>query len=647
MAKLTMYAIAMKLMPKNDFDHKQKGKKMDNIKILVACHKPSVLPKNSLFLPVQVGSEIAAKQLENMEHDNNGENISSKNPAYCELTAQYWGWKNVQADYYGLCHYRRFLCFANVDMPKNVRNQYEAGAIDSFNLKKFGLEDETEMRTVIEANDVVVGQLQEVSKLYTPHGNQNTALKHWIAHDRALINIKDLEKMLDLLDGISPAVGKSTREYLNGGKFLGFNCFVMKKALFDEMCAIEFKVLEELEKYVDLSTYNQQLARIFGFMGEIISSGYVYHLEKQKSFKVKHVPLVYFNYTDEIPVYMPILKKNTISVFFDQSNELNFMFGAVWQSFLDHIEQEANYDVFAAVRNITPTLKQVYTGMAKAYPNVTLRFIPVELYEAMMLDQVEISMGLLPFLPWVLPKYDKVLAFGSDILFKKSIRELWNESLDGRLVAAPADILMRARVNDIYKETEEKYLCKQVKNPLHYFCTKAILLDAAGIRNVYDPIDIYKKCWNNENKLRVPSEIMNVLFEGNVKIISQQWSTMYESNDYLKYQLPYAPKADYMQLVAARKSPAIIIYMPRDPWLPQLNEVDIEFWSVAKRLPIYPKYIAYMSYLSAPGLNDDRKIIDKIFPHNSRIRNFLIKVFPNGSIRRKVAKKILHFLKLQ
>ena len=54
MAKLTMYAIAMKLMPKNDFDHKQKGKKMDNIKILVACHKPSVLPKSHLPLSTQM-----------------------------------------------------------------------------------------------------------------------------------------------------------------------------------------------------------------------------------------------------------------------------------------------------------------------------------------------------------------------------------------------------------------------------------------------------------------------------------------------------------------------------------------------------------------------------------------------------------------
>ena len=51
---------------------------MKNIQIAVACHKPSVLPTNALLMPVQVGSAIAARRMEGMRYDDEGENISAK-----------------------------------------------------------------------------------------------------------------------------------------------------------------------------------------------------------------------------------------------------------------------------------------------------------------------------------------------------------------------------------------------------------------------------------------------------------------------------------------------------------------------------------------------------------------------------------------
>ena len=360
---------------------------MKNIKIAVACHKPSVLPQNSLMLPVQVGSANASKRMEGMMHDDEGENISQKNPQYCELTAQYWAWKNVDADYYGLCHYRRFLCFRDVDTTRNLRGQIESAAITPFSLKHYGLEDELEMRTIIEANDIVCGPLQDVGKLYTPRGNQPTALRHWIAHNRALIMTEDLERMLEILDTVSPEVGAAAREYLGKKQFLGFNCFVMRKELFQQMCAIEFEVLEKLESKVDLTHYNQQLARIYGFMGEIICSSYIYWIEKHKQHKVCHLPLVYFNYTDPIPVFSPMTGERTIPVLFDFSQEASFLLAAPLQSFLEHTDTERQNDLIVAVQKLEPYIQSEFIKLCADYKNVTIRFLDAELWRHILSEE--------------------------------------------------------------------------------------------------------------------------------------------------------------------------------------------------------------------------------------------------------------------
>ena len=65
--------------------------KQADIRILIACHKPTYVPENPLFYPIQVGTALTDRRLEGMAYrDNEGDNISGKNPDYCELTAQYW-----------------------------------------------------------------------------------------------------------------------------------------------------------------------------------------------------------------------------------------------------------------------------------------------------------------------------------------------------------------------------------------------------------------------------------------------------------------------------------------------------------------------------------------------------------------------------
>ena len=88
-------------------------KNKDKIKIFISYHKESQRIESEILTPIQVGAKKSKIDLQ-MQRDDEGIHISDKNDKYCELTAQYWAWKNLDADYYGFMHYRRHLIFKDV-----------------------------------------------------------------------------------------------------------------------------------------------------------------------------------------------------------------------------------------------------------------------------------------------------------------------------------------------------------------------------------------------------------------------------------------------------------------------------------------------------------------------------------------------------
>ena len=97
-----------------------------DIKIIVAAHKRYWMPEDEMYLPLHVGAEgktdESGKPLDlGYVKDNTGDNISAKNANYCELTGLYWAWKNLDADYIGLAHYRRHFSNGRAGNDKKVR----------------------------------------------------------------------------------------------------------------------------------------------------------------------------------------------------------------------------------------------------------------------------------------------------------------------------------------------------------------------------------------------------------------------------------------------------------------------------------------------------------------------------------------------
>ena len=80
-----------------------------SIVVGVATHKAYRMPSDPMYLPLHVGSALHPELDLGFQRDDEGDSISEKNGTYSELTGLYWLWRNVDADYKGLVHYRRLL----------------------------------------------------------------------------------------------------------------------------------------------------------------------------------------------------------------------------------------------------------------------------------------------------------------------------------------------------------------------------------------------------------------------------------------------------------------------------------------------------------------------------------------------------------
>lgn len=221
-----------------------------DIKLFVCCHEETYVPFHTLLKPIQVGAALADSRFSGFLHDDLGENISEKNRSYCELTAQYWAWKNEVTDYYGFFHYRRFL------YPEmNARHPYriEGRPTDSL-LEKLGYDG---FAKLIERHDLVVPIGEDMHAPVREH--YATAPHH---------HGKDLELVEQIVKERFPEMKQAMEVYFSGAICYFGNIYIMKQQLFHGYCSWLFSILEEFDRRADLSGYSAQEKRVDGYLAE-------------------------------------------------------------------------------------------------------------------------------------------------------------------------------------------------------------------------------------------------------------------------------------------------------------------------------------------------------------------------------------------
>ena len=285
------------------------------MKIAIAYHKEWQIytDNNNYLLPIQVGKEHSNIDL-SITGDNMGDNISKLNPYYCEMTAMYYLWKNIDSDYLGLCHYRRLFAVNKEPLFNYILNKFaivltRLGALFKPGVRftyvhSIFLPYSESSRTI----NKTVSQLHYLVNQYNydiicckPVELATESVRTYLSR---IIGINGMKNLDDIMS-TSPYLS-SYSELLSNNRFPFGNMILMKKDVFNEYCVFVFDILNKhFANSMGLLKENPVYNRISGYIAEILTATFI--LSKQKeNWKIGYLPSYFIG---EMPKNMSVLKR--------------------------------------------------------------------------------------------------------------------------------------------------------------------------------------------------------------------------------------------------------------------------------------------------------------------------------------------------
>lgn len=211
--------------------------------IVVASHKNVEIPKDNIYCLCEVNANKQPSHFSDFR-DNQGINISEKNNSFCELTALYEAWKNLDYDVLGLVHYRRYFLNSNSPFEKKVITKEK-------------------IENLLQNYDVILPKKRH----YWIESNYS----HYVhAHHREPLDktrIIIAKYYPDYLDSFDFVMKQTSGHY--------FNMVIAKKEVIDKYCTWLFDILFKVEKVINIDSYDASEQRVFGYISELLLNVFV------------------------------------------------------------------------------------------------------------------------------------------------------------------------------------------------------------------------------------------------------------------------------------------------------------------------------------------------------------------------------------
>lgn len=570
------------------------------IKILVAYHSDNdIIIRSDIFQPIQVGSAISAKKIEGIFHDDDGENISHLNRSFCELTAIYWAWKNLDKldnpDYVGLFHYRRHFAFWEKFDEASIITPWYFDKLNSDYIEQARVKD-TYISKFLKQYDVIV-------PVILPQENGLSNHEQYLKYH----SIDDFDMTIEILLHKYPEYQDVVNEYLHSNKTHFFNMSIMRADIFIEYADWLFDILFTVNRNIDIKYYSRTESRIIGYLAERLTSIFIFKLQATNKYKIKNLPVTMIHNTkmQVTRLIYPAFEMNNIAIVLS-ANDLYAPYLCVTiQSILNNINLNYNYDILIFNIDISQENKHKILNHI-TFKNVSIRFVQVDIDVSLLEQKIATSdikhispdsMSRL-LIPQILINYTRVMYIDVDLIVCGDISGLYfsSEFDDFPIVGTP-DIAMRAAINARDEQLKEYLMNKLELSDIYTYLQAGVLLfninkisknQARMLQDaIYQNWKYFDQC------------ILNRVFNSSKGFFNLSWNfTVLDGhgNNEKERLLSLMPAADanfYLEL--EKTTPNIVHYVGgRKPWFYPQNYFAGLWWKIARETYFYEEIILKM-----------------------------------------------------
>lgn len=630
----------------------------EQLRIFVTTHKDVERFHSSVLQPVQVGWARPRKRLLWAYQDDTGNNISDQNALYCELTTQYWAWKNIDAEYYGFCHYRRYFDFSPEEHEENPYGEIMDGFIDYDSQKRYCLDDAS-MRAAVAGVDVITTGVNDFSQFSEHYTSPRDLYKR-----SPYLHVEDFDRMMDILVEDHPDYREDAEAYLAGTTSCFCNMFIMRKELFFRYCAWLFPLLERFVAGWDQTYASHETLRTPGHLSERLLNIFLMHERRVNPELVwKQVQCVHFEHPEhEAEPRLAALDgagKPVVPVVFAADNAYAPMVTTTIESMLANASTAYLYDVVVLEKDFTPENKEIMQVHFARQANARLRFVNVQgLVRAYNLqtnnEHISVETYYRFLIQQVLPGYDKVLYLDSDLIVRGDVSELYACELGDNLVAAVRDIDFAGNldIKNAQGEYERRAYARDVlhlEHPFDYFQAGVLVLNTRAMRALH-PIDTWLGLASESTYIYDDQDILNAECQGRVLYLDPSWNVMIDCAGRIKKVFAFAPADMFDAFMRAYREPRIVHYAGFEkPWGSGGCDRDKLYWHYARMTPYYEDLLE----LRSASYADQRlaEVAAMTPPHeraiaeDSPLRRVFDGVLPQGSARREMAKGVVRTLR--